>query len=253
MTYRVNTLGKAALIDRQLNGAYDIVEYVAQNLPFLMDVFKKLDSMQTVLDTYAITTHIENESIHLNQEQINAIEGIQSLITGLSEQGVTLRSIQSTISQLRNLLNDTSSRLDAHTEDETVHVTQEDKTRWNSIRTLTEQDVRDICTPIVQAVVDSIPDSLQVDSHLSDSSHNPVENQAITTELGNKVSRESIARVGFTGRYKDLTGIPEGDDFLDSNSTNWVQNKVITKAIDTIVANGADRITEEEIDSLFED
>ena len=253
MTYRVNTLGKAALIDRQLNGAYDIVEYVAQNLPFLMDVFKKLDSMQTVLDTYAITTHIEDESIHLNQEQITAIEGIQSLITGLSEQGVTLQSIQSTISQLRGILSDTSSRLNAHIDDETVHVTQEDKTRWNSIRTLTEQDVRDICTPIVEAVVDSIPDTLQVDSQLSDSSHNPVENQAITAELNDKVSRESIARVGFTGRYKDLTGIPEGDEFLDGNSTNWVQNKVITNAIETIVANGADRITEAEIDTLFQE
>ena len=35
MAVRVNTLGKSAILNRQLNSSYDVVEYVADNMPLL--------------------------------------------------------------------------------------------------------------------------------------------------------------------------------------------------------------------------
>lgn len=77
-----------------------------------------------------------------------------------------------------------------------------------------------------------------VDATLSETSTNPVQNQAVNAALSNKVSKEDgkgLSTNDFTTEEKDkLAGIAEGanktvvDDKISTTSTNPIQNKVIT-------------------------
>ena len=58
--------------------------------------------------------------------------------------------------------------------------------------------------------------------------------QNLTTELGTKVSSNSLSALAFTGEYKDVKNhppIPTVDTALDANSENPVQNKIVTAAL----------------------
>lgn len=57
-----------------------------------------------------------------------------------------------------------------------------------------------------------------------------------------------LHNVAFTGDYNDLENVPSGsnvnvDDHLDVKSTNSVQNKVITEALDTKLNKSGDEMT----------
>lgn len=252
MSYRVNTLGKAALIDRQLNGAYDIVEYVAQNLPYLLDIVKKIDAIKAITESYAVMNHIENNSIHISQEQVNAINGIADLVTRLELQGTQISSILSTLHTL-------STTLHEHINDAEIHVTEEDKTRWNNIAVPTTEQISNIAQGLINTALENyepeIDISIPVDNRLSDTSENPVQNKVIAQALHDKASSAGLSRVATTGLYKDLLGIPTGDVELNADSTNWVTNSAVTRAIESITGaiDPPGRLTEEEIDTLFEE
>lgn len=101
-----------------------------------------------------------------------------------------------------------------------------------------------------------IPDGASVDSEISDTSVNPVQNKVIHEALAGKMDKVTLATVATTGAYSDLTGapeladiatsgsyrdltdkpvIPEGavvDAYFDEDSTNPVQNKVVKAAIE---------------------
>ena len=72
-----------------------------------------------------------------------------------------------------------------------------------------------------------------VDSSLSDSSTNPVQNKVVKGALDLKADTSSLATVATTGDYDDLTNkpvIPPGvvvDQTLDSSSTNAVANQAV--------------------------
>ena len=74
----------------------------------------------------------------------------------------------------------------------------------------------------------SIPSPTTIDSTLSSTSTNPVQNKVVTTKFN------SLSTVATTGSYNDLTNkptIPPAitiDSALSANSTNPVQNKVVT-------------------------
>lgn len=252
MSYRVNTLGKSALIDRQLNGAYDIVEYVAQNLPYLLDIVKKIDAIKAITESYAVMNHIENTSIHISQEQVNAISGIADIATRLELQGTKISSILSTLQAL-------STTLHEHINDAEIHVTEEDKTRWNNIAVPTTEQISNIAQGLIDTALDNYkPDvdvSIPIDSSLSNTSDNAVKNKVITKALHDKADSAGLSRVATTGLYKDLLGIPTGDVELNADSTNWVTNGTITRALENITGaiEGTTRISEEDIDTLFED
>ena len=73
MAVRVNTLGKSAILNRQLNSSYAVVEYVADNMPLLLDLVKKFDTLKIVRDIYDIINHVANQEIHLTAEQDNSL------------------------------------------------------------------------------------------------------------------------------------------------------------------------------------
>ena len=246
MTIRVNSLGKSAIINRQLNGAYDVVAYVADNLPFLLDLMKKLETFHVILETYDVANHIADNSIHLSQEQISAINQIQSILAQLS-------SISSDLSSYFGSIENIQNQLTEHTSNSEIHVTQSDKDRWNSIEvpelaevaiTGSYNDLRD--KPDIE-----IPE-LQVDSVLSKTSENAVSNKAVATEFDKYAEKESLSGVAFTGLYKDLKGVPEGDSYLSDSSENWVKNKTLTEAINNLSAGTATALTNAEIDQIIQ-
>ncbi len=53
-----------------------------------------------------------------------------------------------------------------------------------------------------------------VDSSLSSSSENPVQNKVINTALGNKANSADLATVATTGAYSDLSGTPDLTDYV---------------------------------------
>ncbi|MBR2011750.1 MAG: hypothetical protein IKA08_00570 [Alphaproteobacteria bacterium] len=57
------------------------------------------------------------------------------------------------------------------------------------------------------------------------------ETYATKTELGGKMDRVTLATVATSGSYNDLSDKPTIDDALSSTSTNAVQNKVVTAAL----------------------
>ena len=79
--------------------------------------------------------------------------------------------------------------------------------------------------------------TIEVDSELSTTSNNPVKNKVITIELNKKVTASQLATVATTGSYNDLTNKPtiptpvQVDVELDDESTNPVQNAVVTTAL----------------------
>ena len=75
--------------------------------------------------------------------------------------------------------------------------------------------------------------SIDVDSALSTTSENPVQNKVITTTLNNKVDSSSLASVATSGAYSDLTGTPtipaaqiQSDwNQTDDSALDYIKNK----------------------------
>ena len=75
--------------------------------------------------------------------------------------------------------------------------------------------------------------SINVDSALSATSENPVQNKVITTALNNKVDSSSLASVATSGAYSDLTGTPtipaaqiQSDwNQTDDSALDYIKNK----------------------------
>ena len=78
---------------------------------------------------------------------------------------------------------------------------------------------------------------ITVDSTLSSTSTNPVQNKTINTALAAKANSSSLATVATSGKYSDLTGtptIPTVSDTYDSTSSNAMSGKAVASAISGI-------------------
>lgn len=235
MAIRVNTLGKSSIINRQLNSAYDIVEYVADNLPFLLDLCKRLQSIKLAQEAATFINHIENKCIHLSKEQIDAINQIETVISILENNGIDITSLSDKLSSLVSQVNEHINS--------GMHITKEERDKWNSIviPELSPVAITGSYNDLTDKPEIVIPD-ITIDKELSTTSTNPVENQTITNTLSDYVKREYISPVGFSGNYSDLTGKPIGDTELNANSDNWVTNKTITEALSNISSNNSSTI-----------
>lgn len=252
MAVRVNTLGKSAILNRQLNSSYDVVEYVADNMPLLLDLVKKFDTLKIVRDIYDIINHVANQEIHLTEEQVNSLNQIETISAALEQAGIN-------VSGLTNQLTTLSNSLQQHINNNVIHVTDEDKTLWNSYAN-TLQALTDLINQVNNKDIDyndlknkPVLQHITVDSALDSTSRNPLENRAIANELANYPTRSNISRVGFTGQYRDLVGIPSGDTMLDSTSTNWVTNQCVTEAIEELSAAIANAgLTEAQVRAIIQ-
>ena len=252
MAVRVNTLGKSAILNRQLNSSYDVVEYVADNMPLLLDLVKKFDTLKIVRDIYDIINHVANQEIHLTEEQVNSLNQIETISTALEQAGIN-------VSGLTNQLTTLSNSLQQHINNNTIHVTDEDKTLWNSYAA-TLQALTDLINQVNNKDIDyndlknkPVLQHITVDSALDSTSRNPLENRAIVNELTNYPTRSNISRVGFTGQYRDLVGVPSGDTQLNPTSTNWLTNQCVTEAIENLSASIANAgLTEAQVRAIIQ-
>ena len=74
----------------------------------------------------------------------------------------------------------------------------------------------------------------------------------MTNKLADKVDRDVLHRVAFSGRYADLQGVPTGDTQLNPTSTNWATNQCVTEAIENLADNLETRaLTNAEIDAIM--
>lgn len=123
-----------------------------------------------------------------------------------------------------------------------------------NIKTINGQDI--IGSGNIEIVGDGTGMTITVDDKLDVTSINPVQNKTITQSLTKKADKTSLHKVALSGKYSDLLEKPEFktingqailgtgdividgdgnsisiDEALDADSTNPVQNKVITKEI----------------------
>ena len=111
--------------------------------------------------------------------------------------------LQEIEAQIRQLYKNLSDQLSSHETNGRIHVSAEDRERWNN---------NSGGTPV----------QINIDSDLSLSSENPVMNKTITSALSDYVtlrqlermidglvSRSELKAVAFTGKYYDLLDIPE--------------------------------------------
>lgn len=255
--YKCNNLGKSVLIDDQINSAYDNVEYVAKHLPLMADLMSKIEVLKAFEPIMNMLAHMQNTDIHLSEEQVNQINRITEILADLDNKANDITSIWNDICDINQSLSN-------HFNNNSIHVSVEDREKWDNYATQISQiinnnlDLEDSLARV--ATTGSYNDlrdkpvlqNITIDNALSVDSHNPVENQVLTNKLADKVDRDVLHRVAFSGRYADLQGVPTGDTQLNSSSINWVTNQCVTEAIEDLSDSLETRaLTNAEIDAIM--
>lgn len=242
MIPRVNTLGKSAIIDRRLNSAYDVVEYVADNLPLLIESAHKI---QLIANINYVKDHVDNSDIHMSSEDREKLNQV------LSMNNVTQSELNQEIENLTTRIDNIVSSLGSfasHIEDSTSHLNQEDReaiARINSIL----QSISTIETRINN--LESSNHSITLDSSLNLFSENGVMNKTITKAINEKVSRESLARVALTGNYEHLTNKPIPDTTVTQGSNRFITSGAVYDALSGIDDINIESIPLSDIQEMF--
>ena len=109
-------------------------------------------------------------------------------------------------------------------------------TKAAAVHTHTASDVSGLATVATSGKYSDLTGRPTIDSALSSTSTNAVQNKVINTALAGKANSShthtasdvtGLATVATSGSYTDLTNKPTIDSDLSSTSTNAVQNKVI--------------------------
>ena len=256
--YKCNNLGKSVLIDDQINSAYDNVEYVAKHLPLMADLMSKIEVLKAFEPIMNMLAHMQNTDIHLSEEQVNQINRITEILADLDNKANDITSIWNDICDINQSLSN-------HFNNNSIHVSPEDREKWDNYATQISQiinnnlDLEDSLARV--ATTGSYNDlrdkpvlqNITIDNALSVDSHNPVENQVLTNKLADKVDRDVLHRVAFSGRYADLQGVPTGDTQLNPTSTNWATNQCVTEAIEDLSASIANAgLTEAQVRAIIQ-
>jgi len=242
MIPRVNTLGKSAIIDRRLNSAYDVVEYVADNLPLLIESAHKI---QLIANINYVKDHVDNSDIHMSSEDREKLNQI------LSMDNVTQTELNQEINNLTTRIDSIVNSLGSftsHIEDSDIHLNQEDReaiARINSI-------LQSIST--IEARINNLESSnhsITLDSSLNLFSENGVMNKTITKAINEKVSRESLARVALTGNYEHLTNKPILETSVVKNSPKGITSGAVYDALSGIDDINIESIPLSDIQEMF--
>ena len=242
MIPRVNTLGKSAIIDRRLNSAYDVVEYVADNLPLLIESANKI---RLIANIDYVKDHVDNSDIHMSSEDREKLNQILSMNN--VTQSELNQEIETLTTRIDGIVNSLGS-FTSHIEDSTSHLNQEDReaiARINSIL----QSISTIETRISN--LESSNHSIVLDSTLSLFSENGVKNKTITQAINDKVSRESLAKVALTGNYEHLTNKPIPDTTVTQGSNRFITSGAVYDALSGIDDINIESIPLSDIQEMF--
>lgn len=242
MIPKVNTLGKSAIIDRRLNSAYDVVEYVADNLPLLIESAHKI---QLIANINYVKDHVDNSDIHMSSEDREKLNQI------LSMNSVTQSELNQEINNLTTRIDSIVSSLSSftsHIQNSDIHLSQEDK------ETLSR--VSNIITSLnaIESRIDALENNsstITIDESLNAFSRNPVANKALFNEFRNKVNRESLARVALTGNYEHLTNKPIPDTSVVQGSNRFITSGAVYDALSGIDDINIESIPLSDIQEMF--
>ena len=242
MIPRVNTLGKSAIIDRRLNSAYDVVEYVADNLPLLIESAHKI---QLIANINYVKDHVDNSDIHMSSEDREKLNQILSMdnVTH-TELNQEIETLTTRIDSIVNSLGSFTS----HIQNSDIHLNQEDK------ETLSR--VSNIITSLnaIESRIDALESNsstITIDESLNAFSRNPVANKAIFNEFKNKVDRTNLHRVALTGNYEHLTNKPIPDTSAVQGSNRFITSGAVWDAIHAIGDMNFTSISTDRIDEMF--
>lgn len=120
----------------------------------------------------------------------------------------------------------------SHVANTTIHVTAADKQNWNA-----KPNSTDFAAVAFSGSYADLLNTPTIDSSLSDSSTNAVQNKVVKAALDLKANTADLASVAFSGSYSDLSGTPTVDDTLNPNSTNALQNAAVASALTALLNN----------------
>ena len=219
MIPRVNTLGKSAIIDRRLNSAYDVVEYVADNLPLLIESAHKI---QLIANINYVKDHVDNSDIHLSQEDRDKLNAI------LDSDYVSKQEINQEINNINTSIQNIVSTLgliSTHVYDSTLHLTQEDRETIERI----SNDLNEL-------------QSLKV--KVNNLSYNDLLDKPV-------VNRTALHNVAFTGNYAQLNNKPQYENAVVENSTKAITSGAVYKALSNISDINVESIPLSDIQEMF--
>lgn len=231
MAVRVNTLGKSAIINRQLNSAYDIVEYVADNLPLLVDIANKI----TLIDNIdVVQDHLLKSEIHLSTEDREFLEKLKTI----DFENINSSEFEALRTHLETLHDNLYQEI---TEERNRAILSELKLsdRIDAIVIPEEFDPTTLAEVARTGNYDDLLNKPVIDTELG-LSKNAVTNEAITVALNNKMDKTILAKVAKTGNYKDLAGKPVIEDMAIENNTNAMSSGGVFKILNdftTVVNN----------------
>lgn len=251
MAIRANTLGKAAIVDQQLNKAYDYVEMVAINLPLIAELSKKL-SLYTNADKVA--NHLEDMNIHITKEEK---EALKSLVSGGYAAMDNLKAVADAIAVI-------TESLELHSSDTTLHLSDAQNTLLERVGEVSEylpnKPLHEVAYTGNYEDLENKPKELECDTALDSTSSAPLANRVITNELDTlkalvqtKVSDTSLHRVAFTGDFKDLTNQPTATDVVEKGNMFPVTSNAVYNVVANAIPEASGSISNTEIDMLFTD
>jgi hypothetical protein len=242
MIPRVNTLGKSAIIDRRLNSAYDVVEYVADNLPLLIESAHKI---QLIANINYVKDHVDNSDIHISSEDREKLNQILSMNN--VTQSELNQEINNLTTRIDSIVNSLSS-FTSHIQNSDIHLSQEDK------ETLSR--VSNIITSLnaIESRIDALENNSStviIDESLNAFSRNPVANKALFKEFKNKVDRASLHKVALTGNYEYLINKPILETSVVKNSPKGITSGAVWDAIQGLGDMNFTSISTDRIDEMF--
>ena len=196
-------------------------------------------------------SELNNDKSYQTAEEVGkaVTDGVAKIVAGAPEDFDTLKEMSDWISShetsaaaMNSAISDNSVAIANHTSNSDIHVTKEEKTKWNKL----DSDLKDGTIIVVEAikatrdaqgnVIDTtyakkteIPQGTIVDDALSSTSENAIQNKAVDAAVKNL---QQQIDAGGTG------GSVTVDSALSTTSVNPVQNKVITaelnKKIETL-------------------
>lgn len=242
MIPKVNTLGKSAIVDRQLNSAYDIVEYVANNLPLLVESANKI---RLIANIDYVKDHVDNSDIHMSSEDREKLNQI------LSMNNVTHTELNQEINNLTTRLDSIVNSLGSftsHIQNSDIHLSQEDKDTLDRVLDLITQ------YNAIESRIDALENNsntITIDNSLNAFSPNPVANKALFKEFKNKVDRASLHKVALTGNYEYLINKPILETSVVKNSPKGITSGAVYEALSDISDINIESIPLSDIQEMF--
>lgn len=223
MAIRTNTLGKGAILNKQLNNSYDVVEYIADNLPLLIELSNKV---KLIANIDYVKDHVDKAELHLSPLE-------RSIINSLNEQGYcTSDDFQELSTQLKSLIDALDCKLCCHENNTNLHLSTQDRALLEMIGlTINPDTLSDITSRLDELENQEKP---IVDNYLDMYSTNAVTNKVITTEINKKVDRSSLHNVAFNGDYRQLNNKPIPDSIPIKGSSNCISSNAVYEVLSNL-------------------